>query len=85
MSDNDELAEVTVIIPCVQLRRTSPEARWTSCSRQTSGAIDLVVIDDQSTDDLRSQQSGWARRHVSASTIWSLCLPTSAIPNGASA
>ena len=64
MSDNDELAEVTVIVPVYNYVHYVIEA-LDSVFRQTLAPLDLVVIDDQSTDDSLAAVEAWARRHAS--------------------
>lgn len=54
-------AKVTVIIPCYQQGRTLAEAAE-SALRQTHPAMEVIIIDDGSTDDTASVADDLARR-----------------------
>jgi glycosyltransferase involved in cell wall biosynthesis len=64
VSDRDELAEVTVVIPVYNYARYVIEA-LDSVLHQTLGPLDLVVVDDASTDESLTVARDWASRHAS--------------------
>ena len=55
-------AEATVIVPLYNYRQYIVEA-LDSVARQTVQVLDLVVVDDQSTDDSLAVAVGWVVRH----------------------
>jgi glycosyltransferase involved in cell wall biosynthesis len=63
ISDQDGLAEVTVIVPVYNYARYVVEA-LDSVLHQTVVRLDLVVVDDASTDDSLAIIKDWAQRHA---------------------
>jgi hypothetical protein len=64
VSDKDESADVTVVIPVYNYAHYVIEA-LESVLVQTLTPLDLVVVDDESTDDSLAVVEGWARQHAS--------------------
>ena len=63
VSDQDQAAEVTIIVPVYNYARYVTEA-LESVLYQTLAPLDLVVIDDASTDKSLSVTREWASRHA---------------------
>ncbi len=64
VSDRDDAAEVTVVVPVYNYARYVIEA-LDSVLGQTLGPLDLVVVDDASTDKSLALTRDWAGRHAS--------------------
>lgn len=62
-ADHDELAEVTVIIPLYNYEQFIVEA-LESVRGQTLSVLDLIVVDDRSTDNSLNTVLAWIREHA---------------------
>jgi glycosyltransferase involved in cell wall biosynthesis len=63
-SDRDGVAEVTVVVPLYNYAHYIEEA-LESVRLQSLSPLDLVVVDDASTDDSLAVALAWIRRHAS--------------------
>ena len=63
ISDQGQSAEVTVVVPVYNYARYVVEA-LDSVHHQTLVPLDLIVVDDASTDDSPAIIDDWARRHT---------------------
>jgi len=61
--ESGDLPEIAVVVPCYNYARFVTDA-LESVRRQSEAALELIVVDDRSTDDSAAVVGGWLRRHA---------------------